>query len=90
MDASIEEVMGAHDNILAHTYVHTNIGELLEPTISPIIKEEELTLLDDSNIRVRGELSSYIPKKVFVRGRPFYEFMADLNVQLREIISMEF
>lgn len=90
MDASMEEVMDAHDNILAHTYVHTNIGELLEPTISPIIKEEELTLLDDSNIRVRGELSSYIPKKVFVRGRPFYEFMADLNVQLREIISMEF
>lgn len=90
MDASMEEVMAAHDNILAHTYVHTNIGELLEPTISPIIKEEEFTLQDDSNIRVRGELSSYIPKKVFVRGRPFYEFMADLNVQLREIISMEF
>ena len=87
MDASIDDVMAAHDSILANTYVHTNIGELLAPTISPIIKEEEQTLFDDSNIRVRGELSSYIPKRVFVKGRPFRIFMDDLNVKLREIIS---
>jgi hypothetical protein len=78
--------MQSHDDILAHTYVHTNIGELLAPTISPIIKEEELYYFDDSNIRVRGELSSYIPKKVFVTGQPFKQFMDDLNVKLREII----
>jgi hypothetical protein len=86
MDASMEDVMQSHDDILAHTYVHTNIGELLAPTISPIIKEEELYYFDDSNIRVRGELSSYIPKKVFVTGQPFKQFMDDLNVKLREII----
>ena len=89
MDASIEDVMAAHDSILANTYVHTNIGELLAPTISPIIKEEELTLFDDSSIRVRGELSSYIPKRVFVKGQPFKIFMDDLNVKLREIINTD-
>ena len=89
MDASIEDVMAAHDSILANTYVHTNIGELLAPTISPIIKEEEFTLSDDSSIRVRGELSSYIPKRVFVKGQPFKTFMDDLNVKLREIINKD-
>ena len=87
MDATREEVMAAHDDIIAHTYVHTNIGERLAPTISPIIEEEKVTLQDESDIRVRGELSSYIPKKIFVKGESFMSFIEGLNKKLKQMIT---
>ena len=87
MDATRDEVMAAHDDIIAHTYVHTKIGERLAPTISPIIEEEKVTLQDESDIRVRGELSSYIPKKIFIKGEPFKEFVKDLVQKLQNIIT---
>ena len=87
MNASKDDVIAAHDDIIAHTYVHINIGELLSPIVSPIIKEEDaFNTEDDSTIRVRGDLSSYIPKKVFVKGTPFADFISDLVSQLKHMI----
>lgn len=89
MSASKDEVIAAHDDIIAHTYIHTNIGEILSPALSPIIKEEDAfnNIEDDSNIKIRGDLSSYIPKKVFVNGTSFKEFIRTLMTQLRDEIA---
>ena len=88
MDASMEEVMASHDEIVNHTYVHTDIGELLRPTVGPIVTEEDTTQIsDDADIRVRGDLRSYIPKKVFIRGMRFRDFIPYLSNYLQGILA---
>ena len=90
MNASKDDIIAAHDDIIAHTYVHTNIGEVLSPTVSPIIKEEDtFRTEDESSIRVRGDLNCSIPKRVFVKGMPFKEFISDLTARVREELAVK-
>jgi hypothetical protein len=40
-DATEEEVNAQIEDILKHTYVHRDIGELLNDTLSPLVKRED-------------------------------------------------
>lgn len=90
MNASKDDVIAAHDDIIAHTYVHTDIGDVLSPAVSPIIKEEDtFRTEDESSIRVRGDLNCSISKRVFVKGMPFKEFISDLTARVREELAVK-
>ncbi len=89
MDATRDEVMNSRDEILAHTYVHTDIGDLLSSAVSPVVKEEDSYDGDESRIRVRGDFSSDIPKKAFVRGIPFRDFLDSLLSTVSGLVSSE-
>lgn len=82
--------MASHDKIVNHTYVHTDIGELPRPTVGHIVTEEDTSQIsDDADIRVRGggDLRSYIPKKVFIRGMRFRDFIPYLSNYLQGILA---
>ena len=88
MEATREDVCAAHDEILANTYVHTDIGETLSPTLRPVIDEEDRTTDDySSKIMVRGDFRCNIPKKVFNAGIPFSEFLSQLKTELKKDVS---
>lgn len=87
-DATDEEVNAAHADILAHTYVHTNIGEILSPTVSPVVRhEDDTTINEQSTIKVYGNFTCDIPKYIFIKGMLFNDFMQQLKATLKEIIN---
>lgn len=86
-NATEEEVNAAHADILAHTYVHTNIGEILSPTVSPVIRhEDDATINEQSSIKVYGNFTCDIPKRLFIKGMLFNDFMRQLKATLKEMI----
>lgn len=87
-DATDEEVNAAHVDILAHTYVHTNIGEILSPTISSVVRhEDDTTINGQSAIKVYGNFTCDIPKYIFTKGMLFNDFMQQLKTMLKEMIN---
>ena len=86
-NASSDEVIAASSDILAHTYVHTEIGDKFKSILEPLIHEEDKdkVLSNDAreqNIGVYSSLSCNIPYGVFAAGKQFSEFMALLKEQL--------
>ena len=82
-DAKREEVMEAHNKIVSHIHVHTDIGRDFKPFLDPLLNEENNPNVDDNNsIRVTSSLSCNIPKYKFVNGISFEEFMSQLKNQL--------
>lgn len=88
-DASQDEVMWAHDEILENTYVHTDIGSLLSSTISPIVNHEDEKIDEVNQIKIYSNLTCNIPKKIFVKGKRFREFIIDLRTELEKIINAQ-
>lgn len=77
-NATAEEVHEKIDNIIAHTYVHLEIGEQLAPIIGTEVSHEDAEVDEESTIKLHSSLSCNIPKKVFVNGISFEEFMKKL------------
>lgn len=89
-DASDDEVAAASRDILLHTFVHTDIGKLLKPTIgSQVEHEDDKTLNEENTIKVYSSLSCNISKKVFRAGEPFADFIEKLKTEIKESMSQE-
>lgn len=87
-DATDEEVSKAHADILAHTYIHTNIGGILSPTVSPVVRhEDDTTINEQSTIKVYGNFTCDIPKYIFIKGMLFNDYMQQLKAMLKEMIN---
>lgn len=90
-DATEDEVIAASSDIIANTYIHTNIGELLKNTLESVIREEDAEAIMNeeertARIGIYSTLSCNIPYKVFVKGTPFEHFLRDLRENLNPII----
>lgn len=87
-DANEEAIMEAHLDILNNTWVHTDIGKLLSPTIEPQVRHEDDQSIDaEKTIRVYSSLSCNISKTVFISGAPFFTFMTELKENLKAQIE---
>lgn len=86
-DATQKEVMEAHNDIINHIYVHTDIGKDFQSFVLPILEEEnDPNIDDDKAIRVTSNLACNIPKYKFVNGILFADFMLQLKKQLSEML----
>ncbi|WP_298062799.1 hypothetical protein [uncultured Rikenella sp.] len=85
-NATKDEVIKSRTNILQHTYVHRNLNEVFGDILKPIISHEKEPFAEDK-IRVNGDFSCNIPKKVFANGQPFNTFITDMLQYLRDAIS---
>lgn len=85
-NATEDEVLKSRADILEHTYVHQNLNEAFGDILKPIISHEKEPFAEDK-IRVNGDFSCDIPKKVFISGQHFNSFMASLIEYLRGKIS---
>ncbi len=74
-NATKEDVHEKINDILAHTHVHLEIGEQLAAIIETEVSYEDMAVDEDSTIKLYSSLSCNIPKKVFVNGISFEEFM---------------
>ncbi len=85
-NATKDEVIKSRTNILQHTYVHRNLNEVFGDILKPIISHEKEPFAE-GKIRVNGDFSCNIPKKVFTNGQPFNTFIIDMLQYLRDAIS---
>lgn len=85
--ATKEEVHEKIDDIIAHTYVHLEIGEQLAPIIGTEVLHEDAKVDEESAIKLYSSLSCNIPKKVFVNGISFGEFMQELQNRLNSMVG---
>ncbi len=77
-EASEEEVAAAHDDIIANTHVHTDIGERLG--VVKTLVEYEKNVDSNKDISIDSErLSCNIPKRVFNQGKTFKDFIQELK-----------
>ena len=83
-NATKEEVHEKIEDVLKHTYVHLEIGEQLAPIIETEVSHEDAEVDEESTIKLYSSLSCNIPKKVFVNGISFEEFMEKLCENLTE------
>ena len=76
-DATEEEVNAQIEDILKHTYVHRDIGELLNDTLSPLVKREDEEIGEESEdtIKIYSNLTCDIPKKKFNDGEEYSVFI---------------
>ena len=83
VDATLEQVQAAIEDIKAHTHVLERVGERFEKLVGAQVNHEDTTPDNDENvIRVNSSLSCNIPKPVFVSGTPYDEFMETLRTYL--------
>lgn len=87
LDVTKENVEESHEEILNNSYVHTDIGELLSSPVSPLINQEDAVINSEEQIKVYGSLTCNIPKKVFVSGTPFKQFLTELKDALKKDIE---
>lgn len=88
-DATRDQVIAARKDILLHTHVHTDIGDLLKPTIeSQVQHEDDKTLDEEKKVKVYSSLTCNIPKSVFITGEPFSTFIEGLKLTMRDLVSM--
>lgn len=83
MTAEQSELEMHLEEILAHTSVLTDIGHRMESVIAPLVKEENEKVDEESSIRIYSDLHCNIPKKIFISGITFHDFMEDLAKKLR-------
>ncbi len=77
-EASEDEVAAAHDDIIANTHVHTDIGERLG--VVKTLMEYEKNVDSNEDISIDSKLlSCNIPKRVFNQGKTFEDFIQELN-----------
>jgi hypothetical protein len=82
-NASENDVEEAQDDIIANTYVNNNIGYAFKSIVSSLIQQEDdSTIKEDDTIKVHGDLSCNISKKVFKNGMPFAKFIEQLKSDL--------
>ena len=89
-DAKIERVEAASEDIINHTYVHTDIGHRLKVPLESLINEEDSEAKRNDNdknnhIGISSSLSCSIPRYVFVRGRKFKDFLEYLKDYLTKL-----
>lgn len=89
-DAKIERVEAASEDIINHTYVHTDIGHRLKVPLESLINEEDSEAKRNDNdknnhIGISSSLSCSIPRYVFVRGRKFKVFLEYLKDYLTKL-----
>lgn len=85
-DASQEDVQCQIQDILNHTYVHKDIGQLLSDTVKPIVEREEVdeSLPDEDTLKIYGSLTCNIPKRKFIGGIRYKDFIESLTSYLKE------
>ena len=89
-DADKDQVKAAHEDVLSHIYVHTEIGKLFKKTLGDQVdKEDDASINYSQNIRVYSSYSCDITKGIFVSGTPFFSFMPVLKADSRRIIENE-
>ena len=54
------------EEVLPHTRFKNDIGELLRPLVTPVLKADED--LEDKEIKLEGDYTASIPKRVFIQG----------------------
>lgn len=87
-DATQEQVDAARDEIILHTSVHTEIGDVLNPTIGNQVHHEDDKSIDEKkSVKVYSSLTCNIPKSVFNAGVPFRTFIEELKMTLRRILT---
>lgn len=87
-NATEDHVHALRGDILAHTYVHDDIGKLLSDTIGVQVKHEDDSTIDERRtIRIYSNYSCNITKEIFVSGKQFSIFMYDLKNYLKQIVE---
>jgi hypothetical protein len=54
------------EEILPHTRFKNDIGGLLAPLVTPVLKADED--IEDKEIKLNGDYSASIPKRIFTEG----------------------
>lgn len=85
-EASEEEVRRALPEILKHTTVHRDIGQLFSAPLGALVdyEDEMNTKSDEDFIKLSCSLSCNIPKPKFIDGQTFDDFMKDLMILLEK------
>lgn len=89
--ATQEEVLSASEDILAHTYVHTDIGHKLKNALEALITEEDSYKTrsgdeQEGHIGIYSNLTCNIPYKVFSNAPLFKIFIYNLTQSLSQLI----
>lgn len=82
-NSDMDKVQAASEDIIAHTYVHTDIGSKLQNSLETLIHEEDAEAVrsiqdKEQHIGIYSSLSCNIPYYVFVQGKTFYDFLEEL------------
>ena len=62
------------EEILTHTRFKNDIGNLLAPLVTPVLKAEED--VEDKEIKLNGDYSASIPKRLFTVGLSMEEMVS--------------
>lgn len=82
-DATYQEILEKRPAMLAHTWVHTDIGKQLAPIMNGILEAKKGD--EESTIKVDGDFNGRIPLKVFVNGMTYQQFINNLIMYLKDI-----
>lgn len=80
-NATYQEIFEKRSIMLAHTWVHTDIGRQLAPMMEGILEAKKGD--EYSTIKVDGDFCGRIPLKVFINGITYDQFINDLIMNLR-------
>lgn len=53
------------DELIPHTRFNNEIGSLLSPLVTPVLKADEDT--EDNNIKLNGDYTASVPESIFIK-----------------------
>ena len=71
------------DEILPYTHFKNDIGKLLSPLVSPVLKADED--LEDRQIKLNGDYTASIPKSLFTTGVSIDEIITDIIEKIQNL-----
>lgn len=69
------------EEIIPHTRFKNDIGELLSPLVTPVLKADED--YEDKEIKINGDYSASIPKRIFTEGLTMKEMIEEIVNKIR-------
>lgn len=82
-NATYQEILEKRSIMLAHTWVHTDIGKQLAPIMNGILEAKKGD--EKSTIKVDGDFNGRIPLKVFIAGITYEQFINNLIAYLKDV-----
>ena len=70
------------EEILPHTRFKNNIGSLLAPLVTPVLKADED--VEDKEIKLNGDYTASIPKRIFTSGLNMEQIVSEIVANIRK------
>ena len=69
------------DELIPHTRFNNEIGSLLSPLVTPVLKADEDT--EDNNIKLNGDYTASVPKSIFTKGLTISAIIEEILAKIK-------